>query len=840
VVIRRLVARRFLVYRATVSVQDQVLRTVGRYEIVREVGRGGTAVVYLARQTDLDRDVALKELAAFRAANGHFVERFIRESRLAGSLSHPNIVTVHDYFEHGGTAFIAMEYFARGSLRPLVGRLRLEQVGGVLDGLLAGLAHAERRGVVHRDLKPENVMVTTEGGVKIADFGIAKSVHGPALRSLTGAGAAVGTPAYMAPELVTGGEVGPWTDLYALGVTAYELLAGRLPFDETDVGLALMLMHAKEPAPPLRSVRPDLDPGLAAWVDTLLAKDPRDRPTGAAVAAENLDEILISTLGPRWRRQARLETIEEAVDPDGDGRTPTTRALATPALPGTARPRSRRRFWMATATAVAAGVLALVIAIVAATRSDDRAPPAKPKPAETVADLVPRPQERLTLAVAGPTVAIADPSGRVARLEPDTFRVGASQPDPARPRSATFARGALLVADDESLTALDPVSLAPRAATRAAGASLLAKSGGVVALSLGGAKGARRVCVVGSGPSLGPCVALPFAPAGLGVAPSGRVFVANAGSGAVATYLSTRDSLVAAGAPIPVGRRPHGRLLVHGGLLYVPVERGVAIVDPDSRRVTRTVKLPVTPSDVWIVPRTHRLFAALPGVDRVALLDTRSPARAPRLVAAGREPVAVAGGTTSGVPVVVMSADGTATRLDARTGARLGAKRITVLGAPPPARLVLRRVAGTSAGDRLAIVLRFTGGRLDEGSLVVRDGTLVDGKAAFEVWQGGIRTRLRTRIAHGITIRVTSAASHLRVTVAAPRGAYERLRISREGPRAIALSMRRPSRVESTPRTGETSGGTSTRTPPSGDGTTSGGTPRKKPKPPPTGQYEVG
>ena len=130
----------------------QVARTVGRYEIVREVGRGGMAVVYLARQTDLDRHVALKELAAFRANDPDVVERFLRESRLAGSLSHPNIVTVHEYFEHEGTAFIAMEYLERGSLRPLVGGLDLEQVGGVLEGLLAGLAHAERRGIVHRDL----------------------------------------------------------------------------------------------------------------------------------------------------------------------------------------------------------------------------------------------------------------------------------------------------------------------------------------------------------------------------------------------------------------------------------------------------------------------------------------------------------------------------------------------------------------------------------------------------------------------------------------------------------------------------------------------------------------
>src|SRR5881275_3342847 len=150
-----------------------VMRNVGRYEILREIGRGGMAFVYLARQTDLDRHVALKELAAFHAADPAFAERFLRESRVAGSLSHPNIVTVHDYFEHEGTPYIAMEYVERGSLRPYVSRMTFAQIGGALEGLLAGLTHAESHGIVHRDLKPENLMVTADGRVKIADFGIA-------------------------------------------------------------------------------------------------------------------------------------------------------------------------------------------------------------------------------------------------------------------------------------------------------------------------------------------------------------------------------------------------------------------------------------------------------------------------------------------------------------------------------------------------------------------------------------------------------------------------------------------------------------------------------------------
>ena len=161
-----------------------VLRRVGRFELIEEVGRGGMGVVYRARQTDLERDVAVKELPAFHATDATFVARFLRESRIAGSLQHPNIVTVYDYFEYDGVPYIAMEYVDRGSLRPLMRNLTLAQVAGVLEGMLAGLAHAETRGIVHRDMKPENLMVTSDGTIKIADFGIAKAFNQAAAADL--------------------------------------------------------------------------------------------------------------------------------------------------------------------------------------------------------------------------------------------------------------------------------------------------------------------------------------------------------------------------------------------------------------------------------------------------------------------------------------------------------------------------------------------------------------------------------------------------------------------------------------------------------------------------------
>ena len=205
-------------------------RVVGRYEIVRQLGHGGMATVHLARQHALDREVALKELHPAHAADAAFARRFLNESRVGGALNHPSVVSVIEYFEHDGVPFIAMEYLERGSLRPLVGRLTLAHVAGVLEGVLGGLAEAASQGIVHRDLKPENVLLTADGHAKVADFGIAKALGQVQMTELrTAAGHVVGTPAYMAPEQVMGGEITAQTDLYATGLIAYELLAGPPP-----------------------------------------------------------------------------------------------------------------------------------------------------------------------------------------------------------------------------------------------------------------------------------------------------------------------------------------------------------------------------------------------------------------------------------------------------------------------------------------------------------------------------------------------------------------------------------------------------------------------------------
>ncbi len=185
-------------------------------------------------------------------------------------------------------------------------RLSLAQIAGVLEGVLAGLTHGEAAGIVHRDLKPENIMVTADGRVKIADFGIARATLRAGTQFVTATGMTVGTPTYMAPEQAMAGELGPWSDLYSLGVMAYELVVGHVPFHDTESPMAILMRHVSERIPSPIEAQPDVDPGLSQWIDSLLVKEPEHRVRHAQDAWEALEEILVRLIGPLWRRNARL------------------------------------------------------------------------------------------------------------------------------------------------------------------------------------------------------------------------------------------------------------------------------------------------------------------------------------------------------------------------------------------------------------------------------------------------------------------------------------------------------------------------------------------------------
>jgi serine/threonine protein kinase len=294
--------------------RGDILRSVEGYDLVEEIGRGAAALVYKAWERDMRRYVALKQLSPFQLGDRDFAARFIEEARVAGSLKHPNIITVYKYFEHDGTPYIAMEYLQEGSLRGFIGHLSFAQIAGILQGVLAGLGAAERANIVHRDLKPENLLVSRDGTVKIVDFGIAKAMHTTGTKLVkTLTGSAWGTPSYMSPEQANGGVIGPRSDLYSLGVVAWEMTTGRVPFEETETPVALLYRHVHEPVPPVHSLVPGVDDEFAGWIERLLAKDPADRFASARESWDDLEEPVLRLLGPRWHRQAALLDEEGAI-----------------------------------------------------------------------------------------------------------------------------------------------------------------------------------------------------------------------------------------------------------------------------------------------------------------------------------------------------------------------------------------------------------------------------------------------------------------------------------------------------------------------------------------------
>jgi serine/threonine protein kinase len=262
---------------------------LGPYLIERELGHGGMATVYLARDRRDDRQVALKalrpELSGLLAA-----ERFAREIEVSAGLDHPHILPLHDSGILDAAAgppvyFYAMPYVAGGSLRGRLNdeiQLPLENALEIASQVADALDYAHRRRIIHRDIKPENILLSGPDAV-VADFGIARAVDAAGTERLTGTGLTLGTPTYMSPEQATGeSRLDGRSDLYALGCVLYEMLAGQPPFLGA-TSQAVLARHAAEPVPALRTVRPAVSPALERVVTRALAKPPADRfPTAAA------------------------------------------------------------------------------------------------------------------------------------------------------------------------------------------------------------------------------------------------------------------------------------------------------------------------------------------------------------------------------------------------------------------------------------------------------------------------------------------------------------------------------------------------------------------------------
>jgi serine/threonine protein kinase len=309
----------------------------GRYRLERRLGVGGMATVQLAFDTRLERNVAVKLLAEHLAEDGAFVSRFRREALAAARLVHPNIVQVFDFGLDEATHrnFIVMEYVNGQSCAEMLreqGTLPVDEAVEILAQSCRGLDYAHRNGVVHRDVKPGNLLRSVEGMVKLADFGIAKAAEDS---DITKVGSVLGTAAYLAPEQARGEPAGPASDLYALGVVAYQLLAGRLPYD---AGSLTDLARLQETGPPPRldELEPDVPPALAMAVAAALHRDPEQRYPDAAAMEKALRD------GLRGRAPAEATDATWAIED-----TAATRALsptgATSAMPRTSQTAPHRR-----------------------------------------------------------------------------------------------------------------------------------------------------------------------------------------------------------------------------------------------------------------------------------------------------------------------------------------------------------------------------------------------------------------------------------------------------------------------------------------------------------------
>jgi eukaryotic-like serine/threonine-protein kinase len=252
----------------------------GRYRVESLIATGGMATVYLGTDTRLDRTVALKVMHAELANDEDFVRRFVGEARSVARLSHPNVVAVYDQGADGRTLYLAMEYVAGRTLRDLLnerGRLSPRDALDIMDGILAGLAAAHAAGIAHRDVKPENVLLTSGHSVKVADFGLARTMAGT---SHTKTGMLIGTAAYLAPEQVSRGMADARTDVYAAGVMLFEMLTGAQPHT-ADTPLAVAYKHVNEAVPAPSRFAPGITPSLDALVTRATSRDPDLRPVDA-------------------------------------------------------------------------------------------------------------------------------------------------------------------------------------------------------------------------------------------------------------------------------------------------------------------------------------------------------------------------------------------------------------------------------------------------------------------------------------------------------------------------------------------------------------------------------
>jgi serine/threonine protein kinase len=343
----------------------------GRYVLERRLGAGGMSTVFLARDSVLERRVAVKLLAEHLSDDEDFVARFRREALAAARLQHPNIVQVFDSGEDAPSSrhFIVMEYVNGPSCADLLRehrRLGVEQTVEIVRGACHGLDYAHRAGVIHRDVKPGNLLVSDESGtVKLADFGIAKAAE---QTRITQVGAVLGTAAYLSPEQATGEEAEAPSDIYSLGVCAYQFLTGRLPHEYSSL-TELALKQQRDAVVPITDFRPDVAPELDRAIRVALERDPAQRYASALDMAAALDAGARGEDTAATKAFAMTGTQLLADETDATQALPATRAplrAPEPVVPPPARrerPRERKKSGVNRARIIALALILLLAAV---------------------------------------------------------------------------------------------------------------------------------------------------------------------------------------------------------------------------------------------------------------------------------------------------------------------------------------------------------------------------------------------------------------------------------------------------------------------------------------------
>ena len=292
------------------SSNDLTGQLLGDYQILRRLGRGGMAEVYLARQQSLRRNVALKILKPDLAGDRSYIERFQREAQSAALLVQANIVQIYEVGEIDGLHFIAQEYVLGRNLREYIARngaAKPVMAINVLRQVALALKKADEHRVIHRDIKPENIMLTPSGEVKVTDFGLAR-INDDSDKHLTQIGMTMGTPLYMSPEQVEGAPVDVRSDIYSLGVTAYHMLAGKPPFDG-ETALSIAVQHVKNKAESLSEMRPDVPIEMIKLIERMMCKSPDDRPQSAGELLKEIKAIKVDA-EENWDQLVETLAIE--------------------------------------------------------------------------------------------------------------------------------------------------------------------------------------------------------------------------------------------------------------------------------------------------------------------------------------------------------------------------------------------------------------------------------------------------------------------------------------------------------------------------------------------------